>query len=340
MSHSGLPAGKRVELVPGQRERSLHRAAHLEAPGGEVDRGHGAVVQHRPLPGDDLARWQARPLVASDMAVRRSTSVPCAAGWFPMLDMPKTSPNGPDDRARLTAALSVRVGPLPAASSAATLVIDDPLDPARHDQVERTRSVRDVEREAVERHPLLHVDADARDLAARGPHAGEARVPLGRHAERRRAPRSAPSSSCRRYQCRSCRCSPQVEDRIAHELPRPVEVTSPPRSTSNTSTPRRSSSAGASGRLVARVPRPSVTTGSCSTSSSRSSCELPVDAPPAAAPAAAPAPRRRAGGPGRRRRSGAHAASQPPAPARARSERQQRRRAPRAPSRPARRRSW
>ena len=134
--------------------------------------------------------------------------------------MPKTSPKAPTTRS-LTEGIS-------AASSLPEQLRrhaghHDLLDPAGDDQVEQIEIGKDVEREAVEGHPLLHVDADARDLPARGPHAGAARVPVGLDAERRRAPGSATSSRLRRYQWRSCRCSPEVENGIAYQLPRRVE---------------------------------------------------------------------------------------------------------------------
>ena len=69
---------------------------------------------------------------------------------------------------------------------------------------------------------------------------------------------------------------PQVEDGIADQLPRAVEVTSPPRSTStHLDAALAQSSARAAAGSSAWVPRPSVTTGSCSTRSSRSSLSSP-----------------------------------------------------------------
>src|SRR5438093_1345037 len=56
-------------------------------------------------------------------------------------------------------------------------------NPARHDAPELGEVGGDVQREAVPRHPLLHVDADAGDLAPSGPHPGIARVALSRDLE-------------------------------------------------------------------------------------------------------------------------------------------------------------
>src|SRR5256885_17168222 len=58
-------------------------------------------------------------------------------------------------------------------------------NPARHDAPELGKICRDVQREPVPRDPLLHVNSDARDLAAPapGPHAGVTRVPLGGYPE-------------------------------------------------------------------------------------------------------------------------------------------------------------
>src|SRR2546430_7073731 len=50
---------------------------------------------------------------------------------------------------------------------------DDPRDPARHDPLEVGQVRRDVEGEAVPGDPLLHVDADARDLARSEEHTSE-----------------------------------------------------------------------------------------------------------------------------------------------------------------------
>src|SRR6266550_2459250 len=52
----------------------------------------------------------------------------------------------------------------------------DAGNPTRHDPLEMREVGRDVEREAVPRDPLLHVDADARDLPAMRPDARESRI--------------------------------------------------------------------------------------------------------------------------------------------------------------------
>src|ERR1041385_1224739 len=59
-------------------------------------------------------------------------------------------------------------------------------DAARDDEVEQRQIGADVEREAVHRHPLFYVDADARDLAraTAGPHSGLSGIPPGGNAER------------------------------------------------------------------------------------------------------------------------------------------------------------
>src|SRR5438093_8811333 len=59
----------------------------------------------------------------------------------------------------------------------------DARNAAGDDAIEGREVGRDVQREAVPRDPLFHVDADARDLSAAGPHAGVAGVPLGGDAE-------------------------------------------------------------------------------------------------------------------------------------------------------------
>ena len=95
-------------------------------------------------------------------------------------------------------------------------------DAARDDEVERIEVGRHVEREAVQGHPLLHVDADARDLAARGPHAGQSGVAIRLDAEVAERldqhvlePPQVPVEVL-------AMC-PEVEDRIADQLARTVE---------------------------------------------------------------------------------------------------------------------
>ena len=85
-----------------------------------------------------------------------------------------------------------------------------------------------------------------------------------------RARMSAPSS-CRRYQCRSrvWRCRSMIG--YPTSWPGPWNVMSPPRSTSKSSTPRAANSSGVARSVRgSRAERPSVTTGGCSTNTSRS----------------------------------------------------------------------
>ena len=157
--------------------------------------------------------------------------------------------------------------------------------------------------------PMLAILRPAR------PHAGEARVPLGGDAER------GQRVDQRRLELAQVPVQvlpvlAQVEDRIADQLARPV--VGHVAAALDLRAPRRPAARAPPGRAagcVARVPRPSVTTGSCSTSSSRSSCRSPGHALAGRARAAARAPRRRAAGRGRRRSSRrAHAALRRRAP--------------------------
>src|SRR5436190_3030191 len=88
--------------------------------------------------------------------------------------------------------------------------------------------------------------------------------------------RMSASSTCRRYQCRSSLWRLRSTIGYPTSCPGPWKVTSPPRSTSNSSTPRVASSAGDASRWRSFDERPSVTTGGCSTRSSRSSAISPL----------------------------------------------------------------
>src|SRR5207245_3056660 len=60
---------------------------------------------------------------------------------------------------------------------------DHSRNAARHDALEGGEIGRDVQREAMPRDPLFHMDPDAGDLATTRPHASEAGVPPGGYAE-------------------------------------------------------------------------------------------------------------------------------------------------------------
>ena len=207
-----------------------------------------------------------------------------------------------------------RTSPISASGSVAQQLLrhaghDHLPDAARDDEVERIEIGSDVEREAVECHPLLHVDADARDLAARRPHAGQPGVPIGldpEPAERldqdvlqaaadtsggpgggRAGPGwDIPPAGRDRERSRRRRARPRT--------PRPRAARAPP--------------AGAAG-WSARVPRPRVMTGGCSTSRSTSSASSPAIRCAREARAGSPAPRRTGARPDPRSRAGASCAA-------------------------------
>ena len=106
------------------------------------------------------------------------------------------------------------------------------------------------------------------------------------------------SSICRRYQCRSCRTRPGRESDSPPAGPaRGASRRRPARP--RTPRGRALPAASGSGRLDSRVLRPRVTTGSCSTSSRRSSVELARDPPPAEIALQLEDLARRRAGPGR-----------------------------------------
>ena len=73
------------------------------------------------------------------------------------------------------------------------------------------------------------------------------------------------SSTCLRYQCRSFLCRLRSMIGYPTSCPGPWNVISPPRSTSNSSTPRDARYSGDAMRFAPLAVRPSVTTGRCST---------------------------------------------------------------------------
>src|SRR5256886_2607803 len=100
----------------------------------------------------------------------------------------------------------------------------DPRNPARHDALEVGEIRRDIQREPVPRDPLLHVHADAGDLAASpaGPDAGVAGPTLGRDVE---LGERVDQGLLERAQVpvQVAAIAAQVQDGIADELPRAVE---------------------------------------------------------------------------------------------------------------------
>ena len=88
------------------------------------------------------------------------------------------------------------------------------------------------------------------------------------------------SSTDRRYQCRSCLCRLRSIIGYPTSWPGPWNVTSPPRSTSNSSTPFDARKSGLDMRFFCFDDRPSVTTGGCSTRSSTSCGIAPRDTLP------------------------------------------------------------
>src|SRR5213080_2587693 len=98
----------------------------------------------------------------------------------------------------------------------------DSSDPARHDAPELGEVVRDVQGEAMPRHPLLHVDADAGDLAPSSPHTGIARVALSRDLELGQRFDQGPLQRAK-VPVQVGLMTGQVENRITHELAGAVE---------------------------------------------------------------------------------------------------------------------
>ena len=60
---------QRLQLGPGQAERTLDGAREGEAPPRQVDPGHAPVVQHRPLPGGDLPWREAVTIGGAEITV-------------------------------------------------------------------------------------------------------------------------------------------------------------------------------------------------------------------------------------------------------------------------------
>src|SRR5436309_1511257 len=95
-------------------------------------------------------------------------------------------------------------------------------NPARHDAPELGEVVRDVQGEAMPRHPLLHVDADAGDLAPSSPHTGITRVALSRDLELGQRFDQGPLQRAK-VPVQVGLMTGQVENRITHELAGAVE---------------------------------------------------------------------------------------------------------------------